>query len=196
MQDESSKSTGQTSDDGMTSKHSRLNRSEIGRSTLLLAASHVSQSPLEEKDCERPTNDGCGRTRRTPFAFLDRVSWCWRTYQGCLMEGLARFSGRWPEWGTIRNGASYRRVPSVHHIHVKECSLLPTPTASMGKRGFGFSRTGRRRMNRQTLARVHAIGWTPSPEYQEWLMGFPDGWTELDASETPSSPPSPNGSET
>ena len=29
----------------------------------------------------------------------------------------------------------------------------------------------------------------------EWMMGFPEGWTDLDASETPSSPKSQSGSE-
>lgn len=38
-----------------------------------------------------------------------------------------------------------------------------------------------------------------NPEWTEWLMGFPTGWTELDASETrcarPSSSPSSNKSD-
>ena len=34
-----------------------------------------------------------------------------------------------------------------------------------------------------------------NPTWVEWLMGFPPGWTDLDASATPSSPRSPNSSD-
>ena len=34
-----------------------------------------------------------------------------------------------------------------------------------------------------------------NPTWCEWLMGFPMGWTETDALETPLSPKSPNGSD-
>lgn len=33
-----------------------------------------------------------------------------------------------------------------------------------------------------------------NPAWVEWLMGFPIGWTDLEGSATPSSPPSPSGS--
>jgi hypothetical protein len=34
-----------------------------------------------------------------------------------------------------------------------------------------------------------------NPTWVEWLMGFPLGWTDLEDSETPSSPRSPNTSD-
>ena len=34
-----------------------------------------------------------------------------------------------------------------------------------------------------------------NPTWVEWLMGFPLGWTDLEGSETPSSPKSQNGSD-
>ena len=39
-----------------------------------------------------------------------------------------------------------------------------------------------------------AIGGPLNPTWVEWLMGFPLGWTDLEPSETPSSPKSPNTS--
>jgi hypothetical protein len=34
-----------------------------------------------------------------------------------------------------------------------------------------------------------------NPAWEEWVMGFPTTWTDLEPSETPSSPKSPSGSE-
>lgn len=33
-----------------------------------------------------------------------------------------------------------------------------------------------------------------APQFVEWLMNFPTGWTDCEPSETPSSPPSPSTS--
>jgi hypothetical protein len=33
------------------------------------------------------------------------------------------------------------------------------------------------------------------PVLMEWLMGLPEGWTDVEPSATPSSPPSPNTSD-
>ena len=38
------------------------------------------------------------------------------------------------------------------------------------------------------------VGGQLNPDWVEWLMGFPIGWTDLKDSETPSCPKSPNGS--
>jgi len=40
----------------------------------------------------------------------------------------------------------------------------------------------------KTLPDVATPGGQLNPQFVEWLMGFPPGWTDLDASETPSSP--------
>jgi hypothetical protein len=60
--------------------------------------------------------------------------------------------------------------------------LWPTPTAS---RRSGLQSHG-----------ANAILGPLNPTWVEWLMGFPTGWTEIEPSVTPSSQPSPNGSDT
>jgi hypothetical protein len=40
----------------------------------------------------------------------------------------------------------------------------------------------------------NAVGGSLNPTWVEWLMGFPVGWTDLEPSETPSSPRSSSGS--
>ena len=77
-----------------------------------------------------------------------------------------------------------------------DCSCLPhyrTPTARDWKGQSALSwRTRTKGDTTPTLA--DQIGGTPHPEFVEALMGFPIGWTELEASETPSSRRSRNGS--
>ena len=41
----------------------------------------------------------------------------------------------------------------------------------------------------------HKGGGTLNPTWVEWLMGYPSGWTDLNASETVSSPTSPTTSD-
>jgi hypothetical protein len=61
--------------------------------------------------------------------------------------------------------------------------LLPTPNTVDAK---GGTRNG----PGQTQL-CHLVGGRLNPQWVEWLMGFPIGWTDCDASETPSCPRSP-----
>lgn len=119
------------------------------------------------------------------YARYDPGTSLWRTRQNSFIEGWDRFSEPFPRSGTMRNGRLYPRALWVPHTHVSACSSWPTPTKSMGKRGWGLSRTGRNRYSAETAARVLAHGWKPHPEFLEWLMGFPIGWTEPKDLETP-----------
>jgi hypothetical protein len=68
-------------------------------------------------------------------------------------------------------------------MNVPASSLLPTPTASSygSCRGGGAGRVGKWRKSLDGLG-------IKNPEYREWMMGYPIGWTEIERSETPSSP--------
>jgi len=72
-------------------------------------------------------------------------------------------------------------------------ALWPTPKSSDYKaaRIWPIEKTKSRDMAlRETIAErdPSAIGGRLNPEWVEWLMGFPTGWTDLKDSETPSSP--------
>jgi hypothetical protein len=189
------------------------------------------------------------------FANYDRERLCWRTWQGCLLEGWTEFLGRWPRSGLMLNGIAYRLPPLVRRIsgtgYLSSGHSIPTPTASDCAR---MPNTGRNskgptlheiaeqgiplmwptpkssaagpdfakmngRDNRKpgpglSLATMAAMYPTPTardwkdngkspaelsrhsetlamkaggqlnPTWVEWLMGFPLGWTALDASAT------------
>ena len=132
---------------------------------------------------------GFGMSSPGSLANWDRGSSSWKTSQRCLIEGWQRFSEPFPTSGSMQNGQLYRRAPWAQHTCDGECSLWPTPTASMDGRGFGIplhDKSGRYR--RSTVTRVHALvrehGWRIHPRFTEALMGFPTGWTEIEASET------------
>jgi hypothetical protein len=65
---------------------------------------------------------------------------------------------------------------------------FPTPRAD-GRDNCGGSNARASAKKRGTY-----VGRKENPEWREWQMGFPIGWTETPPSETPSSPRSPSGS--
>lgn len=56
------------------------------------------------------------------------------------------------------------------HAHECDCPALEEMEETFGMEPYSEAMPGRL-----------------SPELSEWMLGFPEGWTELDASETPSS---------
>lgn len=124
------------------------------------------------------------------FAWWDRSSYLWRTYQHCLFGDLEKFWEPWPISGSMRNGVVFQHAPWVRHTCDSECSSWPTPTASSDTRGFGVplhERSGRYRqsitLKVQELVREH--GWRIHPNFTEALMPFPGDWSVTGDSETP-----------
>jgi hypothetical protein len=67
----------------------------------------------------------------------------------------------------------------------------PTPTATDGK-GSGQNDTVRDRLDYAVeKPDGKRIPGQLNPTWVEWLMGYPEGWTDLEHSETQSSPKSP-----
>jgi hypothetical protein len=61
--------------------------------------------------------------------------------------------------------------------------MLPTPTARDWRSGKASEAT----MERNARPLSEHVGGSLNPEWVEWLMGFPVGWTALEPSEMPSS---------
>ena len=123
------------------------------------------------------------------WAIYDPDSSSWRTSQRSLFVGSDAFLATWPAAGSMRNGRIYSRARWVQHTHDDDCSLWPTPTASMDGRGFGIplhERSGR--YKRSTVLRVQELvtshGWRIHPNFTEALMGFPLGHSAIEPSAT------------
>lgn len=140
----------------------------------------------------------CGASSRESFAFYDRDSSLLRTSQRCLWGGLCEFSQTLPKSGYMLNGRLFQRAPLVCHTHASDCSLLLTPTAQQYRawtfrNPYSLIRKNHADGNLQErLMRVYQRMLTS--ECAEIMMGFPQSWTDLNHSATPSSPKSPNGS--
>jgi len=131
---------------------------------------------------------GSGLNFPVSLARFDRPSRSWKTWQRSLTTEWGEFLETWPASGMTRNGQLYPLAPLVRHTCDSECSLWPTPTASMDGRGFGIPlHKGTGRYKQSTVSRVHDLvfehGWRIHPNFTEALMGFPSGWTEIEPSE-------------
>lgn len=107
-----------------------------------------------------------------------------KTFGGSLNTGSYRSLVTLPAWGMMRNGALYPLVRLEPHIHVKDCSLLPTPRATDA---IGGGKLGRKRnqWNMRDWARNTCGPGPLNPNLTRWLMGFPEGWIENEPTETP-----------
>jgi hypothetical protein len=93
----------------------------------------------------------------------------------------AQFSGTWPEAGIMRNGYVYPQPSLVRRTGGTGSGLLPTPS--------GTSNHGKNHVSGRldewggssNPFRGTEIGKLHSPRFEEWMMGFPDRWTELTA---------------
>jgi hypothetical protein len=130
----------------------------------------------------------CGPSSIALFAIFDHATCSWRTPPQSLLLDLIASPGSWPRSGTTRNGIAYQQQPLVRPISEIGSIYLPTPVATdTGHQKKPYSQGGR--------SLSFMLGGFPNPRFVEWMMGYPDGWTDLEDSETPSSPRLSNTSE-
>ena len=141
-----------------------------------------------------------------PFAWWDQNMQLWRTWQRSLTGEWVRYSEAWPKAGMIRNGIAYRLHTWEPPIKENGSSLWPTPQANDWKMAAASLESIERYMGAN-----HQLHWPEivlrehykkmgergqaHPEFAEWLMGFPTGWTESEPLEMQSSHKSQNTSE-
>jgi len=78
--------------------------------------------------------------------------------------------------------ASDGENPSLEQSINQKLNLLPTPTANPLRSGSASQETMER--NARPLSEVvgMSIGFKLSPEFLEWMQGYPEGWTEIEGS--------------
>ena len=129
-----------------------------------------------------------GRNTLELLAKYDQVLSSWKTQQACLVSGWQEFSETWPVSGMMRSGIAYQLPPLALPISATASGLLPTLTARDFK-SDSCSPEFRAKRDAMTMGKTlpWVLGGLLNPKFCEWFMGFPEGWTELEASETPSS---------
>lgn len=141
----------------------------------------MSVSPEKGRAWKEPAPRS-GVSSTASFAKLGPDGLWLKTYQGyyqVTMDGsLETFSGTWPRAGMMQNGIVYQQQPLAPLIGGTGCTLLPTPRKQAGERCL-YLRPGGNRCNlEEVIAEMEGYGGGKlSPEYVEWMMGFPIKWT-------------------
>lgn len=119
-----------------------------------------------------------------PFAWYDRSTQSWRTWQRSLDGGWEPWSGTWPRSGMTRNGIAYQLPTLVPRTKGIGSGLLPTPSGVNGGRNHVMGRLDEWGGSSNPF-RGTEIGKVRCASFEEWMMGVPTGHTELTPSETP-----------
>jgi hypothetical protein len=179
---------------------------------LYLEDFHARTFPQQEKVQELTVNgQECGEKWQGSFAKYDQNLSMWKTPQ-CLLEGdWEKFSEIWPTWGSMRNGECWQRQTLGLNTIEKEFGLLPdgvnffhTPTTgadggsnsrkALKKRKeaiwptpttpSGGGNAGGSGAHKNAIKNGTYIPSSINPNLYEWLMGWPQGWTDLKPLET------------
>jgi len=158
-----------------------------------LAAFHAktSQPRGGEEGLQRPEVQ-CGNTWPESLARWDQDSCSWKTHQCSLLGDLELFSGTWPKWGLMQSGECWVQTSLVQRIGGTEFGWLPTPTATdwMTGKVNGIEHRNRRFIRTSLTSGTEfganlrdafrlMTGKALPPNFSEWMMGWPIGWTDL-----------------
>lgn len=117
----------------------------------------------------------CGAIWRASFARYDRATSSWRTAQCSLLGDSEEFSETWPSSGSLVSGLCSERATPVLPTSAIGSGLWPTPVAD-GDRTTDYAQGGRS-LGAEVRRRSVGKGGGLSPDWIEWLMGWPIGWT-------------------
>jgi len=150
-------------------------------SMLFAADPLASQLVLPELDAASSTIDGSGRNSSNVAGELAPAG----SWQKTLLESLALSlvshgsCGKWKRWVTKRCPSSLGLMTWAPRTVDREYSLWPTPTVADAARRAPESANGKLLRGAHTgWCVLDVTGFSPHPEFIEWLMGFPIGWTE------------------
>jgi hypothetical protein len=169
------------------------------------ARTYPSQVPVQELKASALE---CGSTWPELSVMFCLTESKWKTAHCLWEEDLPWSSVTLPRWGMTRNGFVFQHPTAERPISATVCGLLPTPNAMPATNDLNFccSGDGREKPNKLGWAVAKALmptpvaddtghrktkyaqGGTPlsmvaggqlNPEWVEWLMGWPLGWTDL-----------------
>ena len=126
------------------------------------------------------------------LARLDQDSSLWRTPQCSLIMDSIECLQTFPNWGLMRDGVLWEQTTLAHPIEGNDFGWWPTPVASdyMTGQTNGITYTGKRfvRTSHKTGTEFGAkltsayrlmTGNHLPANFSEWMMGWPQDWTEL-----------------
>jgi len=171
------------SQSGTTCAPSTASRGEES-SMSCAVASHVRTSAQPGKGLESLAPDlACGRRWRASWTKYDQDTSSWKTRQCSFLEGLDEFSETWPKWGMMHDGECWELPTPGLNTEENESGFLPTPLASDGDGGGICRSKNGREYNLRDWWANQGLGkrrQDRNPEFWEWVMGWPIGWSGLE----------------
>jgi hypothetical protein len=179
---------------------------DLGETVLMsyLADSRAKTSALQEKEQESTEKEAeCGGTWRELSARFDRATCSWKTHQCLFTEDLPESSVTFPKWGMIRDGVLWEQTTPERRTVESESGFWPTPCLPGNGGSHGKAKlkamlwpTPTAHNGNEMDSPAEKLRHTPSlthqarggdttqpkrlnPEWVEWLMGWPIGWTDL-----------------
>ena len=116
----------------------------------------------------------------------DRDTHGWKTHHCLWEEDLPWYSVTLPKWGMMRDGELYQRKTPELYTRERGSGSWPTPQASDNRdRGCMQDESVKKRIKKRkqiglsTAVKEEKQSGTLSPDWTEWLIGWPIGWTDL-----------------
>ena len=154
-------------------------------SMSFLLASHAKDSPLQESNLEQTTPATSGPPPQGSSEKYVQAELFSKTYQESEST-----SESWPEtlpiWGSIVNGELSQLEKPELDILGKDGGSWPTPNAHEPRLGYQDRSKGKKGSQKSLTTIVVDDNGGPekgtrlNPDWVEWLMGWPIGWTSLD----------------
>lgn len=149
-------------------------------------------SARQETESGSPENAvDYGVTWQESFARFDQNTCSWKTRQRSLLEDWESFSGIFPRWGMMQGGECWALDTLEPAISGTEFGFWPTPQVSgriQGKmRDVSIHKSnviGGHQLHLTGLLSLIGISKERYPAISEWVMGWPDGWSDLKPLET------------
>src|SRR5262249_8475592 len=145
-----------------------------------LADSRASRSARRVSAWRSPTCDGSGRSWPALSPTSAHAGSSSKTCPVCAHADSPMFEVTSADSATGSPPARSQLARWAPHIHVSGCSFWPTPKASDAGRGGLSAEAMIRRLETEPKRSGDlndAIGGPANPEWVEWLMGYPPGWT-------------------
>lgn len=154
--------------------------------TLFLEDSRANRFPLQGKDLQKKTNVISGQNSCELSENYGQELLLVKMCQAFYLQYMTAFAPTWKKKTTKCGRFVYRLTLSVPTMRGIGWLLLPSTRASQDYKPIRKQTPQERRGNHgNTLASgigmicPELIGQYINPQFLEWLMGFPEGWTDV-----------------
>jgi hypothetical protein len=167
----------------------KLTGQQLSLWTSSVADIPASRLVSQDNAKEQTTLDTCGLGLEQQLASYDPDTRSWRMSEDISLWGDYKLLENLPKSGMTQNGVLYQQPEWERPIKENASSSWPTPTTANWVTSTSVEATRQQMLNGEkyssrivqavALAEPTAIGYL-NPEWIEWLMGFPTGWTDLE----------------